>query len=233
MIPTPIVTGANVLRSRATVSAAQLYALNTSVVEMAPGVPGKILVVFTVFLRYFYGGVPFQFLNTAEASLEYGTSGVNAFEGGDIGVAGIVNGATTSGAQLTSNNETQIIPVDATSIGQPLNLYAFNQGFLVGPIKSIAVSPGDPGAGYAPGDTGQIFQGPNETATYVVDTVDGGGGVLTLHIGAAGSKYFNAVAADTGILTGGGDGNLKVDITVAADTTGNGSLQIDVFYQPL
>jgi hypothetical protein len=232
MIPSPIVTGANLLHSKASVSAAQLYALEAQPVEMAPGIPGKILLVIAVSLRYFYGGVPFEFATSAEASLKYGMSGMDAISGQDIGIS-IVSGATANALQLNLNSIAQIIPLDNTSIGQPVNLYALDPGFVVGPIAIIVPDPGNTGTGYAPGDTGLIAQGSNVTGQYEIDTVDGGGGVLTLHLTAAGSGYVPATGVTTQVTTGSGDGTLLVDITVTQVTTGNGSLEIEVLYQPV
>lgn len=52
------------------------------------------------------------------------------------------------------------------------------------------------GSGYATGDTGTIEAG-NFDATYVIDTVDGGGGVVTFHLDNPGTGYI----VDTGVPT--------------------------------
>lgn len=88
------------------------------------------------------------------------------------------------------------------------------------------------GAGYAPGDTGSIVSGVSLVpATYVVDTVDGGGAVLTFHINNPGNIYNVSNGVATSVDTGGGDGNLTINIT--AITPGDGTGAVTVFYQLL
>jgi hypothetical protein len=70
------------------------------------------------------------------------------------------------------------------------------------------------GSGYAPGDT-VAPAGGNGDAVLVIDTVDGGGGVLTFHLSADGTLYPTADGVPTYALTGAGNG-FTVDITASA-----------------
>jgi len=57
-----------------------------------------------------------------------------------------------------------------------------------GPITSSSIA--TKGSGYAAGDTGALSQsGSDNDALYVVDSVDGGGGILTYHLVSGGSLY--------------------------------------------
>ncbi len=103
-------------------------------------------------------------------------------------------------------------------------------GETTGPIETTSIGT-NAGAGYAPGDTGTVgdnVTGDGSGATYVVDTVDGGGAVLTFAITAPGTGY--TPGADAGGLTptsGGGDGNQSINID-SVDLTNPGSLVVDV-----
>lgn len=67
------------------------------------------------------------------------------------------------------------------------------------------------GAGYVIGDTGHISGG-SGTGTYTVLTVSGSGGVLTISV-VPGTGYSAASNVSTTVVTGTGNGALKVDIT--------------------
>lgn len=87
----------------------------------------------------------------------------------------------------------------------------------------------DGGALYAPGDTFTVDTGIGNAAG-VVDTVDGGGAVLTYHLTAQGTAYTvssaNATTATTGIGTG-----LTIDITgIQTVSGGDGSVTITLPY---
>jgi len=86
------------------------------------------------------------------------------------------------------------------------------------------------GAGYAPGDTFNIIaaQGPDNTI-FTVDTVDGGGAVLTYHISTQGdSGYQTGADFNANTLTGGGVGLL---INIDSIIPGDGTLRVTVQYQ--
>lgn len=103
----------------------------------------------------------------------------------------------------------------------------------VGAIASIASTPTAPGSGYAPGDTGVIttVEPGSASAGYVVDTVDGGGGVLTLHLTDPGFGFRVATGVSTEVSTGGGDGTLTVEVlTLPAPDV---DMRISVLYRVL
>lgn len=91
-------------------------------------------------------------------------------------------------------------------------------------MLTIAPTSGAGGASYAPGDTG--FVGGNSgcsgigcAGSYTVLTVDGGGQVLTLAVLMKGGGFAVSTGNPTAVATGGGDGNLQVDVTALAAPT--------------
>lgn len=101
-----------------------------------------------------------------------------------------------------------------------------SQDSPLGPIAASNVDVAGAGSGYAPGDTGTI-QGGATDAAYVVDTVDGGGGVLTYHLTDDGTGWGVGDGYLTTVTTGGGDGALTIDVTEITPT-GTGFLIVDV-----
>ena len=76
------------------------------------------------------------------------------------------------------------------------------------------------GTGYAPGATGTVTGG-DGTATYVVDTVDGNGGVLTATV-TGGTGYPDLGEGSTSVTTGGGNGEFCVIFTAVAGVIQSG-----------
>lgn len=98
-----------------------------------------------------------------------------------------------------------------------------------GPIVTSAKNAG--GALYAPGDTGTIdVGGPVGDAAYVIDTVGGGGAVLTYHLTSAGTAYATAVGSTT--TNGGGQPGIGTGFTVniTAVTKGDGTFTVSLYY---
>lgn len=101
-----------------------------------------------------------------------------------------------------------------------------------GPIVALDTNDPDgfPGVGYAPGDTGHILQGSNNSATYRVDTVDGGGAVTAWTITDPGDEYFVDVGLNTD--TDGGGTFLTFNLTEIQPPVGPivdpGSVVVDV-----
>jgi hypothetical protein len=85
------------------------------------------------------------------------------------------------------------------------------------PRQQIAqpVSIAAAGMNYVVGDTGTVTGGNND-AVYVVDTVDGGGGVLTLHLSNPGSSYVVAADLPTVATAGVGTGLLLSVVSVVS-----------------
>lgn len=90
----------------------------------------------------------------------------------------------------------------------------------------LTSSLGAGGSGYAPGDVGNV--GPSYSAIYEVDTVDGGGAVLTYHLTDNGSGYVVGSHA-TVVDTGGGDGAFTINVDSASE--GDGTLRVSVGYR--
>lgn len=107
--------------------------------------------------------------------------------------------------------------------------FAFVSGITsgTGPIKTLNVTSGASGSGYAPGDTGLLDGAGNADAEYVVDTVDGGGAVLTFHLDNNGTGYSAPTSGvTTSVESGGGDGTLEFDITAIYDFNGTAKIQV-------
>lgn len=87
------------------------------------------------------------------------------------------------------------------------------------------------GSGYAPGDTFDINAVVDAAQPCVVDTVDGGGAVLTYH--RAGAVGVFPIAADYGTTaTSGGGSGLLIDVDTVTPS-GNGSATVTVAYEVL
>jgi hypothetical protein len=109
--------------------------------------------------------------------------------------------------------------------GQPLSIGVsgnFDPGYT-GSILASSIS--DPGTGYVPADTINLLEGGTAAggtpAVVVVDTVDGGGAVLTYHLSNTGTWYREATVYQADGTSGvGTDFVLQVDsITPLTDAT--------------
>jgi hypothetical protein len=187
------------------------------VLVAAPGA-NKMLIVVSASLLYKYNSVAYN--SNAGVRLEYDNLGPfgstlvlpnDFFEtvgGNNIGVFTLPFG------------EVSVASLGSTNL--PLTLVA---NVACGPILSASLDVG--GSGYAPGDTGTITSG-GADATYVVDTVDGGGAVLTFHLSGNGSHYEVSTGNATSVDTGGGDGGFTIDI--GSVTLGNGTARATICY---
>lgn len=104
----------------------------------------------------------------------------------------------------------------------------------VGPIATTSLAAG--GAGYAPGDTFEInwWGSIPPDAIGVVDTVDGGGAVVTYHLTNNGLDQDPFADVSTIVLTGGGDGNLAINVltvvpndAISSTSSGYGTGTVD------
>lgn len=149
----------------------------------------------------------------------------NAFLPAHDGVVGVPKIIPFAGATARDG-----IPADADEIDS----YRNNPGSYTGGVTGIAVPHDEAmedseggliqtttlangGAGYAVGDTGIILTG-DDTATYEVLTVDGGGAVLTYSITVPGAAYVveNGVGTVTGGAQAGAGAGFTVNITAVA-----------------
>jgi hypothetical protein len=108
---------------------------------------------------------------------------------------------------------------------------------LGGPILTSSLNAG--GAGYAINDTGTVDDnsGHASGATYRVNTVDGGGGVLTYTITAAGTAYERStLGGPCGTTPGGGQPGVGAGFTINVLTVGpstdagDGTLSGTIYY---
>lgn len=145
-------------------------------------------------------------------------------DGWEVTVTAVDGGGAVTGYTVDSGNPVTVGMGFATQVmGQPVSAAGIHT----------------PGANYAPDDL-CFIAGDNggSSAHFIIDTVDGGGGVLTGHLegGATGSRYFSGTDRGTTNQTGPGTG-LTLDITAASGsgftlnvlsvTRGNGSLYIE------
>ncbi len=228
----PIVTGAQIFRAKKTLSPAEIFALETTPVLIAPKVPLKTLQIIAVFARSVFGTVEFDF--TGHASLYYGSlnSGISP-----IGAQDIANKMLNQ--QTTSAIAANIAPVTlpAYAMGNPANtddkdLYLVKTSgtFHAGSATAATVDPANKGLLYALGDTGNITDG-DGTAVYTVTGVGAGGLVTTVTV-SGGNGLVTGASFATTVLTGSGDGTLKLAIT-SITPLGDGTLEIDVIYTPI
>ena len=114
-------------------------------------------------------------------------------------------------------------------VNKPITL-SFDNAIVQAALISIAIN--NPGTGYAVNDTGTI-DGGDGNATYLVDAVDGGGGVTAITLSFGGTAYSSVTAATTTVGGGqpGAGTGLTLD-TVSAETIA-GKLRVTVFYRKI
>jgi hypothetical protein len=204
-------------------SAEDILTLDTIPVEVvpAPG-EGKIIDVRSYFLQMKVGTNPFF---DAGLVFEFDSGASVAYIADDDGILSALENS------VRSNLPDWISATNAQIEDKALMFYA--DGPTVsdkGVILTSSLSNG--GADYAPGDTGILNGGTIANATYEVDTVDGGGSVLTYHLTDPGDGY--AVGDHTGAASGGQPGigtGLSVNVlTVDTPPDGDGSLTLTIFY---
>ncbi len=143
-----------------------------------------------------------------------GIQPINLFSGSPADSVGATSGAYTSGELSSDVNGKSLVVLSSALITASS-----------GPIIAINPQSGT-GLGYAIGDTGHISQTGNTSATYVIDSVNGGGGVLTFHLDFGGNNYSTGIGVSTTVSSGAGDGLFLADII----SVGAGRLKIDLLY---
>lgn len=213
---------------KVTISQADLTTLFSSPVEAipAPGA-GKVIALVSCLWQYRWEDAVFL---TAVALPAIG------YIGSDFSGSAMIdfqNGNTPQFGgnydQVGSNPPYGIAP-DFDVINKAIVIATQSDLGIWGPITALTLNAG--GALYAPGDTGIVGDGSADTAdaTYVVDTVDGGGAVLTATLTAPGTSYTSVTADPTtndGAQPGIGTG-LKFNVTVSTPATGY--MQFDLSY---
>jgi hypothetical protein len=137
------------------------------------------------------------------------------------GVADALQGTGVNQAGDGTNTVSLNVPItgsgnhwafgSAAAEDEPLTI-SCDGSLLGGPILTSSVADG--GSGYAPGDTGTIDDPASWgfDATYVVDTVDGSGAVLTFTVTNPGAGGYGVGVSPTSAPSGGGSG-FTIDVT--------------------
>lgn len=116
---------------------------------------------------------------------------------------------------------------------QPIILTADYDAINYGAIASATKNAG--GSGYSVGDTGTIAGNASDgdwdpgpvAATYHVDSVDGGGAVLTFHLTNAGSNYATGSGLATTKTSGAGTG---FTVNIGSVNPGDGTVSLTLAY---
>src|SRR6185295_1677511 len=221
----PITTGANLYRSKRILTPADIRGLNTTPVLLAPAMPGKTLAVAAWFQKYRFGTEAYSFSGLAYSYYGDVNVGIDVI---DSELLSTINNLSASHLyNFASQIHLDAAPPDAFE-GLGIYLVATGGNFDAG--KALSATVNVPGLLYALNDTGNISDG-DGTAVYTVTGVGGGGAVTTVSVtGGNGVEVGTGFA--TSVLTGSGDGNLTLNIT-AIRPQGDGTLEIDVLYQPI
>ncbi len=227
------------------------HLFSAPVTLIAPPGVGKVIVPLFVIFAIRQGTIPFGSLNGNDIAVKYLGGDANNFQALDFGaVTGFgLGGDNVSGVffmpawSFSKENYNAAVPtsVDLNPLTYPgiadLPLVLFNQGedfALSGAVAASRVSAGSAGLLYAPGDTFYVDEDNGSVAAaralFTVSTVIGGA-VSTYTQTSGGFNHSVANGVATHVLTGAGDGSLKLD--VSAVTPGNGSGLIDVTYKIL
>jgi hypothetical protein len=208
--------------SRTTVvSASDLHTIADTPITVVPAPDAhQFIVVKAVILQLNPGAYPF-----------WGTSGDGlnfTYPGISIDVATIVS----LGGFMAAETQTKqayvpgdwFPPTGTGSVAGEEVLLVGSGNLDAGPIATSSVN--NPGAGYAPGDTGTLTAG-SADATYQVTTVGGGGAVTGFNITAPGQAY-DVGTSGTSPTSGGGDGTFTINVNTVQ--SGDGDLFVTVLY---
>lgn len=206
------------LEATALVTGADLGTLFSAPVPFIAAPPaGSAVVVLEVLMRCVIADVGFT--TSISPDLFYGTPpGANRATSSDWNFGPATSDKSTTG--IASNGSA--IDTEERD-AQPVLLGAGSDVARAGPIVTASLADG--GAGYAVGDTGEvdldIYGG---GAAYEIDTVDGGGAVLTFHLTSAGAGYSTVnnplTTTAGGAQPGAGTGlTVNVDAIAAPDGT--------------
>jgi len=206
--------------------------LNSVPVELVAAPNSGHCIVPVVWTAEYVAGTA-AFVFPSLVSLYYGAPALGA----PAGAGGIQTAFGWNGAATPTSGWTNTIGLLGQAAPDPMNVNgvavnvaaATGDATIYGPIVTSALNDG--GSGYATGDTGTIDGNAyGSAAAYVVDTVDGGGAVLTYTITDPGDGYTTATGVTTttgGSQPGAGMG-FVVDITAVADP--DGDLYVTLYY---
>lgn len=220
------------LMSTVELSSGDIAALDTVPFELvaAPGV-GKAVVPSVVEFLYLSGSIIYDTgVGSASAQISWEPLGNINIEPdanlqellqNETDQLIIINSPLGTNARALADLEDQ-----AVSLASPAT---FN---TVGSILTSSLANG--GADYGANDTG-VVSGGDTGAKYKIDTVDGGGAVLTYHLTTTGIGHTvgNGVATTTGGLQPGAGTGFTIDVVSVSISPGDGTLQVTTFYSLL
>lgn len=229
-----VITGANLFRSRLSLQAADIFGIDTAPIVVVPGIPGKIIAPISVIGTIAGQTVAFLPQTNAAASICYGTT----YDANKLAFPPEILFSLIDG-ELGANGVENFFPAGlgfafGDFAGLPISLVSQGAGkFAAGSATGATVASGHGGTGYSVGDTGGIsISHASPSAQYTV-AAETGGVVTAVTISAAGGGIVPGTYATT-VSTGGGDGNLELTISSGQiQLVGNGTVEIDVIYQPI
>lgn len=191
---------------------------------------GTVTAVVTTTGDYATGGIAASQL--APGTDLIGASHVDPAAAGESYAAndtGSITGGNGDGRYkiLTVDGDGEVLTYEITNPGTGYSVGSAATALLTGDgdgsFVIVITSVGPPGgSGYAAGDTGNFG-----TATYVVDSVDGGGAVLTYTITDPGSGYSVGNTPVNATSTGAGDGHFAIVVS-ELEVSVPGNLVVDL-----
>ncbi len=199
-------------------SASQIATLQSAPVTLISGPgAGRAIQILGAAAQVTKGSIPFVDLST---DLTYSTFAFSLMASNlVIGDTGTPNG------EFSTSVASGGLGQDRADIDDAAIATAGSADDASGAILANARNAG--GAGYVPGDTFNVDVAGPTPASGVVDTVGGGGAVLTYHLTANGAGYVPAAGVATTATSGGGAG-LTIDINTI--TPANGTARIWILY---
>lgn len=192
----------------------------------APGA-NKIVQIFRIHSVFRAAGGGLLYGNNLELQTLWGSSVIpNPPDTNGINVTGTTSGHPRIHAWDAWDKHGNYGDDAILGINQPLKITTVGDWGTIG--YATAATLVAPGTGYAPGNIGSIGGDPNMTLT--VDTVGGGGDILTFHLNAP-TVGFGAIPAPSNGLSVADVGNGDATINVTAIQPGTlGRLRVIVLY---
>ena len=223
-------SGGAVLSATSSLASADVINSQATPFTLVAGSAGKIIMPISVIIEAISGSN--FYTGDSISSVLYNDGGTTlAPQTGLETSAGLFSFNATNGFALmnpvTQGNYT---PGSNTIVGAD---FTFVGGITpgVGPIQTSNITSGSADQRLCTGHDIKFLDGAgNGDAEYVVDTVDGGGAVLTFHLDDNGTGYSSPTSGvTTSVESGGGDGTLEFDITAIYEFNGSAKIQV-VYY---
>lgn len=128
-----------------------------------------------------------------------------------IQTAGVPPSILTSGNSVTATGTIDSQTAEFLVSGSGALTTTLHTSGLTDGVNTVSITGGNAGSGYAPTDFVQLSGAGDSNALFTIDTVGGGGTVLTGHISSIGSGYSVASGVTTTAQSGIGTG-LELDI---------------------